>query len=468
MRRLAALLLVLAAPALAQAPRQGAPQAAPCIAQGPLRNVVCADPALRAAEARLRGLEQSVVAATSRPATTAYRIADWRPDQDDLAGGIADRIAGLAEALRIDRAMRRVAPGNAPIPRPAALETRCIGTALRGCHVTGAGVAVGGDGRARVLWQMQRGFTERDGIRAGIVLLHEVRGGWRLLGWSFDGHDVSAPRMIVQDAVTLLHVAGRGGGSGARNTDLLYRRDARGWSEVEMESWHDAATERLPDGARIWQAVDYDIGEMRAVGRLTRGADANCCPSGGSARFDLRLDGTKLALVEMQLDAISRAQRMPPESCPAERATWRLDASEGFTLELTDEWPGTPAASNLSMRVRSEANRQESWFVFAAAQGHGGLSILPVATPGPQTREDGLEQLDIEDDLEPLLGFHAFEADMTALENPPQRGQPAPRFLFMPGLGRAMPYAMLPGQRVRETMPIAIWKLDTCRPEGAR
>ena len=96
------------------------------------------------------------------------------------------------------------------------------------------------------------------------------------------------------------------------------------------------------------------------------------------------------------------------------------------------------------------------------------MSILPVATPGPQTREDGLEQLDIEDDLEPLLGFHAFEADMTALENPPQRGQPAPRFLFMPGLGRAMPYAMLPGQRVRETMPIAIWKLDTCRPEGAR
>jgi hypothetical protein len=465
MRPLLALLLLTAASALGPAfaqPRPAAPT--PCTAQGPLRETICADPALRAAEARLRGLERTLAQATSRPTTLALDLAAWQPQRDSLAEDIADRIEEIEARLRADRAMRAVAPGTAPIPRPATLETRCLGAVLRNCRVTGAGMAIAEDGRTRVLWQMQSGVSERDGIRAGIVLLGEVRGGWRPIGWSFEGHTVSPPLLSVQDGVTLLHAAGRGGGSGARNTDLLYRRDRGPWAEVETASWRAAAGPRLPPGTEIWQALDYDIAEMIARGRLAKETDANCCPSAGGVAFSLRLDGTRLALDEVLLDPVARAQRAAPESCPAERATWRLQAPEEWTVELSGEWPGTGAASDLAMRLRSGATGRESWFVLAAAQGYGGYTILPVGTPGPATREDGLLALEVEQDALPLLRFHGFDADLVPVDLP-ARGRPAPRWLFMPGLGQALHYGQLPGQPDRQSMSVGLWKLEACRPE---
>jgi hypothetical protein len=467
MRRLLALLLLTALAPLGSALGQTRPASpAPCAAQGALRDAICADPALRAADARLRGLEDALRRATPRPATLALDLAAWRPRPETLADDIADQIEEIEARLRVDRAMRAIAPGTAPIPRPATLETRCLGAVLRDCRVTGAGVAIAEDGRTRVLWQTQTGFTERDGIRAGIVLLGAVRGGWRPIGWSFEGHGVLPPRLSVHDGVTLLHAPGRGGGSGARNTDLLYRRDGRGaWTEVEMESWRAAAAPRLPPGTAIWQALDYDMTELLAIGRLAKETDPNCCPSGGGVAFSLRLDGTRLALDEVLLDTVAQAQRTAPESCPAERATWRLQAPEEWTVELSGEWPGTGAASDLALRLRSGASGRETWFVFAAAQGYGGYSILPVETPGPATREDGLLALDVEDDALPLLRFHAFDAGLDAIDLP-ARGRPAPRWLFMPGLGQALHYGQLPGQPDRQSMSVGLWKLDACRPEA--
>jgi hypothetical protein len=157
--------------------------------------------------------------------------------------------------------------------------------------------------------------------------------------------------------------------------------------------------------------------------------------------------------------------RAPPDSCPAERARYRLNAPADFTAELHGGLPGTPAASNLALSVRSGRSGHAWWFVFAAAQGYGGLSILPVEPPGPGTAEDGLTQIDIEPDLVGRLGFHALSERLEVAANAPQAGLPAPRHLFMPGLGLLLHYGDLPGTPAeqREHLPIALFTLSECR-----
>jgi len=97
-------------------------------------------------------------------------------------------------------------------------------------------------------------------------------------------------------------------------------------------------------------------------------------------------------------------------------------------------------------------------------QGAGGLTALPVDAPGPRTREDGLLRQDIAPEVVDRLEFHAFRQDMTRLETPPRAGQPAPRFLFLPGLPallREGELAASPG--AEENMPLAVFRLSACR-----
>ena len=476
--------LAIAAPAAAQRAPTGPACTAP---PGPLQAMVCADTELHAADARLRGLERSAAALTVRPATLAQRARDWqrrieagerdsaggpmRPfAREDLLNEYQERIEALEEQLRQDHAMRRLAQrrdatGRATtlIPRPADIERACLGAVLRNCRVSAAGMAIGEDGRTRILWQLQRGFTEVAGVRDGVVLLTEARGGWRLLGWSFEGHTYKPPRLIAEDGTALLHLPGLAGGSGARNADLLYRLSAQGWQEVETESWWDALSARLPPGLEVSQAVEYDFAEPTARADLWRETDANCCPTGGRAWLDLRIEGQSVVLTGVRLDDTARAASARPDACPAERATYRLNAPADFTAELHGGLPGTGAASDLVLRVHSLATDRAWWFVFAAAQGYGGLSILPVEPPGPRTAEDGLTSAEVEDDVIQRLGFFALDERLSVRNMPPRSGQAAPRHLFMPGLGVLLHYGGLPGAPERDQLPIALWTLAECR-----
>ncbi|MBS7791331.1 hypothetical protein KTR66_15110 [Roseococcus sp. SDR] len=473
---LLSLTLLLAWPAAAQ-PRACA------VPPGPLQATLCQDDVLRALDARLRALEPEVAAAELRRATVTQRARDWHaalaaeaPDRAALRDAYAARIAALEEVLRQARALRRIeqrrgadgrlvaAPGGT-IPRPATLEQRCLGAALRDCRVTGAGVALAEDGRTRVLWQIQEGFTEADGVRSGIVLLAEVAGGVRLLGWSFEGHGYEAPRILPAEGGALLHVRGRAGGMGRANGDLLFRNGPRGWEEIETESWRAALPGRLPAGLELRQAVTYDFEQMAAEATLARPEDANCCPSGGSAQLDFRIEGTGLVLAGVGLDAIARAVSPRAASCPAERATYRLDAPAEWTLELRREGPPASAASDLLLRLVSGAGGREYWFRFAAAQGYGGLTIWPVAAPGPETAEDGVRDLETDDAMR--LDVHPITDELAILPDPPRSGVPAPRRLFTPALGRALHYGELPQQAqtgaAREPMPPGFWVLSACR-----
>lgn len=491
----ASLSLLLATPVLAQ------PRGSTCTAPaGPLQATVCGDAALRAADARLRSVERAATAATARPATMAARASAWqrrleegdptaapaRPfTRDELLDEYRERTTQLDDQLRQDRSLRRLeiqrcpegrrdCPPNPVFARPAGLERSCLGSALRNCRVAAAGIVASEDRNTRILWQIQHGFTDGDGLRAGIVLLGEARGGWRLVGWSFDAVTFNPPRLVETDDGLMLHAEGRIGGSGSGNADLFYRQGPQGqqeqsWSELEAESWWASLATRLPAGLSIRQGVDYDMESLSASTRLWQEDDANCCATGGGARLDFRIEGRSLVLAAMALDTVARALPTRPESCPAERATYRFEGDGDFTAELRREGPPPGAESDLVLRLRSAASARSYWFRFAQSQGYGSQSVVPIAAPTavpPSVlAEDGHRDLDMADEAQGLLAFHGVRADLSILETPPRSGMPAPRHLFMPGLGQALWYGQVPEapSTPRESLRPGFWTLSACR-----
>lgn len=473
---LLSLTLLMAPPVAAQPRGCDAPA-------GPPQAMLCEDGGLRAMAARLRALEVALTGISPRPASFAHRAEAWQaalatptPDRGALREALAARIASLEEELRQARAVSRVAQRRGPdgrlrsppggvFPRPAMMEQACLGTALSACRVIGTGVAMARDGGTRVHWQIQHGFTEADGVRGGVILLAEAPGGVRLLGWSFEGHGYEAPRILTGEDGPLLHVRGMAGGSGRANGDLVYRRGPRGWEEVETESWRAALPARLPPGLELRGPVTYDFSEMAGWARLSRTDDANCCPSGGSAMLDFRIEDRSFRLAGVGLDAVARAVPPRAQACPAERATYRLDAPGEWTAELRREGPPASDASDLLLRLRSGASGRETWFRFAAAQGYGGLTIWPVAAPGPGTAEDGVRDLEVDDALR--LDVHPVNDGLEVLPDPPRSGEAAPRRLFIPALGRALHHGELPqpggAAATREVMPPGFWVLSACR-----
>ena len=290
------------------------PREAACTAPaGPLQAMICGDAELRGADRRLHALDRAIGATTPRPATMAHRATAWQRQLEAgeegrpltlvaLRGAYAERVATLEETLRQDRALRGLERRGPVLARPAGLERRCLGTALRNCRVSASGLLVSEDRRARILWQSQTGFTEVDGVRAGIILLAEAPGGWRLIGWSFEGVRFGAPGLVAEDGGLLLAVPGRLGGSGGGNADLLYQLRPGGWRDIDLESWMTALPAHIPPGLGIWQGVDYDFTRLRARSRLWRETDANCCATGGNATLRFRITGDALALEEVTVD----------------------------------------------------------------------------------------------------------------------------------------------------------------------
>ncbi|WP_376099085.1 hypothetical protein ACE7GA_10285 [Roseomonas sp. CCTCC AB2023176] len=276
---------------------------------------------LCAAERGLRGAAAALATVTPRHVTAAQRTASALaalPGEDE-----ADRIARLtgeaedmAEAARMDRAVRTAGrrsgcregpracvPHPPGIPRPADWETRCFSAALSGCRVAAAGILNGEGSTGRLLFQVQAGRTERDGLRAGIVLLSPAQNGtWAPLAWAFEGAAYEAPRLVEGDDGPLLLIPGRRGGSTGGNAELLYRRTPGGWRDVGLDGWQSDLAARLPAGLELRGPVDYDMRRLTARTRLWRDGDANCCATGGWATLRFRLDGDALRLEEVRLD----------------------------------------------------------------------------------------------------------------------------------------------------------------------
>lgn len=444
---------------------------------GPHRDAICADANLRRLDARIRAAEAAIGAITPRPATLAARRSAFaleieaaldpqsEPGPHALATLLGERLEQLTEQLRLERAMRQA--WQQLRERPA-LESRCVGHALNDCRVDAAGMLASEDGKIRLIWQRQRGFTPRDGVRAGILAMERRGHAWRPLTWAFEGSEYGSPRLLSEGENVLLHIPGRSGGTGRASADLLHVREGRGpWREVESISWQRALSAHLPAGLAGWQGALFDPAAMHSDVPLWRDADALCCPKGGTAGVSLRIDGTSLAIASVELDAAAQAAAPQASLCPAERARYRGLGASHILADLLRAGPGTGAASDLLLRLRLPAPAGEMWFRFAQAVGYGGIAVLPVEPPGPSTAEDGIQDIDIEEDLATQLAVLPIGDDMGILADAPRSGARAPRHLLLPGLGRALHYGLLPQQAAHPEalrgFPTVFWSLEACR-----
>ena len=203
-------------------------------------------------------------------------------------------------------ALLPVAAFAAPVSLKSLGDT-CLESELKTCTIVAAGYVAPRD-TPRLAYQIQAGVDEYDGTAGGVVVFAEVDGAWQLLGSDFSGVWYRLPRLSEADQ-TLFHIPGVTAGTGSFNADVLFEfaADEKAWRRVDMETWWDGITEKLPKGLEIWKGVSYDFGEAywgEYVARtsLWKSDDANCCPTGGSAVIHFALDDGALTLGDVEYE----------------------------------------------------------------------------------------------------------------------------------------------------------------------
>jgi hypothetical protein len=287
--------------------------AAPCAVTGPAAARVCAEPELRALDEKLVAAEAQVArgqrAATWRARGARFR--NWLATDTDSEGkpaGTPQLAQNYRDFLGALEAEAERGAGVATVPDIAtALGDHCLARWLaHECTVPASGILRGKDGM-RIVWQLQAGSSEAEGIGMGVMLWDATAPGSPVpIGWSFDGVYFSAPRLTEQG---LLWVAGITGGSGGDNADLLFeKRDGR-WVEIDTTGWRDTLEARLPDGFSALHAIEYDFDGMGGFSELWRDDDANCCATGGRVRLDFTIAGTALKLERVDPDIVEKWRR---------------------------------------------------------------------------------------------------------------------------------------------------------------
>ena len=273
--------------------------------------IVCADADLRALDREIAELWVQVESVTGRPNTMRRRHADWLAERDagqmdwdsqerrartapELLELHQAYIDGLNEELRLAGAL----PETSPV---TALAGSCIGTALGNCTAPSGGYVNGPDGQ-RLAWQIQRGASDYSGVTAGLILFAIDGEFLRPVGWSYEAVSFDAPVMFERPDGLYVAAEGHQAGTASANADILFRLDGETWTEIELESWTRAVADELPDGLGVWKGVDFTWPEMIATSSLWRDDDANCCPTGGQAVFDLEVSGHSLRLAGLNLE----------------------------------------------------------------------------------------------------------------------------------------------------------------------
>ena len=272
---------------------------------------LCNAPALVVLDQKLQARERQVIEATGRAASWTADGVDFRAHIADIdydgapvpdADSIADRYT--AQIARLEIAIAQAATVRDPATREQALGSECLAGWLRHqCSVPMSGI-LRGEGGVEILWQLQSGVSEEDGVGMGVLLWDASGGGTpRLIGWSFDAGMFRAPGW--SDENNLLWVPGTLWGTGSGNADLLFQRREGKWVDIDITSWKAALEERLPPELSVWKGVRYYFDGMEAETSLWReDRDANCCPTGGTAIIRFRIEGDALVIdaVQAQLD----------------------------------------------------------------------------------------------------------------------------------------------------------------------
>jgi hypothetical protein len=104
------------------------------------------------------------------------------------------------------------------------------------------------------------------------------------------------PEIIRSGAVTLLHLLIAIDGTANGNASEYFVREGTQWHPIESESWLADLRQRIPAGLQIVKGVWPDLKTMQADAALYREGDANCCPTGGTARVRLAIRMHRLVI----------------------------------------------------------------------------------------------------------------------------------------------------------------------------
>ena len=179
----------------------------------------------------------------------------------------------------------------------------CVDIGLSDCSTpTGGYLNIRG---ARLMWQLQDGFTPEDGKSAGYVLLTGTD-RLRAEAWGHEAVWYEAPKIIWIEEQAYIGVAGVMAGTGVFNADALYRFTPGAdhpLTEIDNTSWRaDDLPALLPTGLEIWKGVAFNYDTLTARTALWKPDDGNCCPSGGEATLVFEILGDRLVLTQLLKD----------------------------------------------------------------------------------------------------------------------------------------------------------------------
>ncbi len=110
------------------------------------------------------------------------------------------------------------------------------------------------------------------------------------------------PAVVRSAAATILYLPIVVDGTGAGNASEYYVRTERRWEPIDATSWLADLGMRIPAGLQIWKGVWPDLEMMRAEAGLYRAGDANCCPTGGTARIQLALRARQFVIESVAIE----------------------------------------------------------------------------------------------------------------------------------------------------------------------
>jgi hypothetical protein len=109
------------------------------------------------------------------------------------------------------------------------------------------------------------------------------------------------PRIIRSAGRVLLQIPAWESGTGNFNREILYVWAKDAWRDVDVTSWLDDLSHRLPQGLGVQKGVYPDYVTMKAETPLWRDDDGGNCPNGGLARIDLQWRGDRIAISRVRI-----------------------------------------------------------------------------------------------------------------------------------------------------------------------
>ena len=249
------------------------------------------------AQDRVEAAYRAALAVSPTPRSLQEDQRWWREDRarmdaPERAHMDQDRVEDLNALRDRDASTARTRPTL------AGLLAGCVPLGLDGCSAEGGWLRVTDD---RVLfWQTQRGTTEEDGITGAAILMSgRADGSLTPVAWVRGGF-FSAPVVVMgENGAVYVALPGFHAGTGHHNAVVVFRWTgdaARPLVQIDNTSWTDALKAQLPEGLEVWKGVDIDYENLVAFTPLWQAGDGNCCPSGGTAILNFRLEADRLAL----------------------------------------------------------------------------------------------------------------------------------------------------------------------------